>query len=1604
MPDSDTSLPYRATATLADIVRARFADRPTLRSVVTQMLRTAITEKYFDLDIDRLRLARRGQQDAPLLVDIALDYLGTSAGLAVFSAEDAYLELDAVPLTYATDATYEGENKTLDLEVIAQLIRELPLTLHIVFQERLAAYWNQEAEPGFSRWQWLADLLQGALRTASARTAGLNAEQLHLLAAICDFPDRRDRAKQALVAHAYTLETRVTRAGLSVDIQAPDLLLVNGQTALLFRVSGTLERYPNLDAFGIAWGQRLEQQFLADTLTWCRYEPDGDIFDIQAALILNQQLEDLATLKLPTRGGVERLEQRFANLTNPAVHFLGSPSPAPATLEPLARALPAWLRQASAEDSFAYRQRLLAQVGLHQANQGRSYLDGIEDIRRFAAKRLREQMRLDQPQAPGYDPDQLELTFAVPVGTLGSGYLEPVTMSLTDLALKNLTGKPKGSMTIRHTGDQLIQDWTTPQYLEDLVGRIDIGKHYPQLIASLLIDDSTQAREREALFRQQRPAELAQLALELQIKGQFGLTRRGCRYVDAVMQPTTARRMIDDNEIVMRPLALLRRPGAMADVVSHMFIIEPLNPDIGPHLLYRPLYAEQLHEYPSRAALLQAIAQPGALQDSVLTWLSNGARAVYDHGGFIEPHYVRFGVGSEFAPLERPKPATLAAPDDDSALEWLAALRSGQLLAQLYGSEARALVDQAEQQSVSTAESRWAVFLEGSGLLFNTLLMAVRGPLAAVGWLWQLTASLQQDIPALADNDPATREPALIDLLLNIAQVLLHAGLPSEPAPSLAGDALRDTQLALERVRRPTPYDTPGHRAILQQGTVGIPAEPPAGGRTLVDFPRSASRDSALAHLLEQLLGFNVPWPSPLPEPYEYPPLKGLYRIDGKFYVSVAGLLFRASVVPGFNEVFIIDEKRPDHRGLKLKTDGHGRWTLDRGLTLEGGGPGPRIQALLLQQRQEAERLATRKLQIQQDLNPLIDTQNDALIRLRATRTEQEVQHRKLQLVWRLLNSADDAQLPGLQARHTQEMENAHALRTQVKILLETYQQRLQDTMALRQELIDVLRKIEDIDRKPVHAAERYQAYTTIWRLQLAANLMIRELGRDLMFSSRGEPLYELRKRTPEYLSQGIPVAYYEFIANYTENLAITDQLIAATEDTEQTLAQLALDSPAGAATRDTLLASVTQPEVFFAMNLKLNSLELLRELSLDLTAAEGNPMETYYSNQLQASELRKVITAHIEMRCSSGYSLQERRSVFETILVQYKQFHTSSSALADLNSAYLRQPFQARFVERLHEALNSVESELEALAREEEQLQVNLPVSVPFRPKAASKRVFKVRNKGSLIGDVTPRTADQPLPQIDVVDVMTHQAISSFSEHEDGWVEVITQAPQRVAPVTPPRALPALREAGQKLMAQRAGIEGTIRFQQNKLKDPQRRQGINPLDWDTMLNTQADQLDRVADEIRATHLDKPQAQALLDEFQGAARDMRQQARQFCIDGYKQQLPSPEHIDYLWINGAVDINLVHRAKPTAAGDFLAEYAIREKGAPADKVLWYAHFHYASADAAKVDYSRAHLKLPHQRFLTQKDLLLRQQPGQEKIADVVYVRIYPPLDRKLFLNL
>ncbi|WP_213938209.1 DUF6543 domain-containing protein [Pseudomonas sp. dw_612] len=1557
---------------IARSISARFSTRPTLRSVTASLLKERLLDTLPPLafDPEMTRIAQplpEGGWRIGLLLDLALEYLasGKPPSLIEQFGQSCFLTNRApARLTRSTTAREQ------DMSLIAEVIRELPALVPIAFQEMLADYWNSDIDAGASRWQWLGDLLNGVLKTAAVRHASQNKQQSDLLIELTRHPDKQQRQQAPWangVIHAHTLETTLVGDAGTFKLQSPDLLVINGETLLLCSVTGNIEAFASREAFEEAWAARFQQVFMTEAITWKRFEPDGNFFDTQAALLLNQQLDDLTAVRLPASERLDVLEQRYDAITDVAAMFVDQ-APSPMLFQHLESNTPTWLQNASAVDRMAYRKQVVEYASVTQQNLRRTFQAGVDDLHTFAKKALHEQMLKDQPLAPGYDADQLELTFHVPVGDLGSGYLEPVKMSLTELAIKNLAGRPKGRMTIRHTEEQLIQDWTSESYLLGLVSKVDIGKHYPEMIQTALLADTPEAHERARLFGQELAISLPLLALEHSIKAEQGFTRQGYRYVAAVMHKTNAERHVNGQEIVLRPLAFQRKTGAECDVVGNMFIIEPrdLKAD-GPRILYRPLYSPALQQYPSRQALLRAIAQAGPLQTSVLTWLEDRARPIYDNNGFNEPHIVRFLPGDEFARPDTPAPATLVG--DEAAADWLAALQQGQLLARLFDSNARALVQQGDRQSVSNIESRWVIILEGGWLLFNNLLLPMlSGPAMLVGWLVQVTHSLIQDLPALDSTDTTARQQAWVDVLLNLGLIMLHVAQnrgsggeirhASEPPP---------TPVALDSLRRPSALPHLFAEGPVTEAPPGLASEPPGSGHTLLDFNLSTARDSATARLIEQLKPVRVPWPTPLPEPVSAGVFQGLFRINGQWHTSIAGLLFRVRIVPGFGEVFLVTREHPDNPGIKLKSNGRGHWTLDQGLQLVGGGRRQRM----------AEARENRRERVQE-----LVLQHQEFVKQQA-RVQKRVDIADNLMVLKERDPAS-AQQQRHEARQRFGLELDNQTQTYVSLIAGLKElSALTDVPPDHSLISDLLEFIIKNTRKRVVIADLER---------LAAEKKYSD------FNKGEQQIHDAMQ------AEGMAVVerYFEYMRETSE---INESMIKDYEEVNKRMEELAEIPLFGAKAIKRLNHDRPENELT-ALALKSFQLTVLRILSVkSLGTDTTTALETAIDPLLMLSQ------SHAELHTRHVYERSDRIAVLNNLVDHYSNAQDALGSIAIFSADELQMPAFNRLrmiIHQLHlDAEQRLVQEIQQLVPDQpppsdapgtstsEPVAGSSKVPGPSKKPLSSNSRRKVikTSKGTLIGEVRPRVADQDGDIVDIKDPMKDQPLASFHEHEPNvWVEIV----EAKASAPKPSALPYPQIKGEARKAL-AKVDEQIRKIESYVE-----KASSPKEIEEQLQREAQKLTRYADKLD-THEQAPRGSGkdvtLITALRDKARVLESKATHLRQNMTLTRLPTDEGIEYLLQKQVLHVEPVGRRAPLSTGrkDFMQEYALLDSRR---KAVWYAHFHYAELADNKADFTTAHLKTKAQRYETYESALAKAKEPKQKIEIYRGLISRPVADRYL----
>lgn len=799
-----------------------------------------------------------------------------------------------------------------------------------VFVRRLQAWWNEPLPVNMTRWGYLADDLLELLYD-SAPPPGMSAQGFAQV-----FPKsalHANRPNRMWSAHgpALKVQTLHLRRGESVQM-LPLLLLQSATQTLLFSPAAGVQRLDHPDAV-----QALLPAYASPLLAgmggqWFAVEVQGDPFDALAASYLALQLQEIAFLHPLVPRAVEDYQALLGMITDSRRWFVPTLSPRQQTLR---EQLPLWLAHATSDQSIAYAQLLQALILARQHSGAQHFLDGIPSLQDYADEHLQTCLRKDT-RAAALVPADIRLTFerviaaAVPVpGGFIAGQVERIDVSLTELALENLAGFAHTVKSIRLKGEP-APAWLTYDVLKRCVTEVDIGQRYPALLKQQLIDNPS----RRQLFSQQLRVQLPMQALEWQIKGQHGLSPEGFRRVRAALQPGTTAE-------AFWPLAFKAATGAAVDEVANMFIIGPRRGEAGPHLLYRPLFEPPLQEFASLSALFEAIAQPGAVQDSVLTWLAPQRQAVYANGGFREPHIRHFLPDDEFTRYEKPPPVRLSK-----------SVIAGDPAHYLFTAMAQALASLADRQTVSNAEQRWASLKQVGWLLFGTLQPLLAGPLMLVGWLVQLVESVSQDIAALQDTDAQAKNAALLDLLANLMVVVAHQATPH--------DAMRHLELehpvfAPLAVAEPTP---------LPPTQVAPPAQ------FVAPAAWANARNTLTPELWARLQSFSLqrfaaPWPNALAGAETSGPWQGLVHdqrsTPAHWQALVQGHKFRVRMEQQGVRVISADGTR---LGPWLKAVGQGRWEIDLQLRLSGGAgdtvaePVEDRQALEDQYRQTGQKRA----------------------------------------------------------------------------------------------------------------------------------------------------------------------------------------------------------------------------------------------------------------------------------------------------------------------------------------------------------------------------------------------------------------------------------------------------------------------------------------------------------------------------------------------------------------------------------------------------------------------------------------------------------------------
>ncbi|XRA80498.1 hypothetical protein RPN52_26695 [Pseudomonas putida] len=365
------------------------------------------------------------------------------------------------------------------------------------FQQAQIGFWNGlDEDSQVSRMLWLEHTIKAALLENLPRQGLADDAKAAMYALL-------DGVHDSLAVEA--IQVTLGTDGGAHTVTLPDLLLIttsgNRNLVLQCKPCGSVRRHVDLPSFATALQRQLAQRYRFEALSWAHRPVIGQPFAFQARQLLNDILDDIGRLRLGGLATVDELERQLRQVSDPSAYFFDLPSQertAPAVSPPR------WLLNASAEDRYAYHTALLDLA----ANQGRSKgctsLGDVEDIRDYAARRLRETLQTSYPDKAVHDPNDVHIRISqaiIGAGTQGQS-LFLRTVPLTDLAVSRLrleAGEVMSGMNFEDGSP--VTDWLSIDQIRGLIHQVDIGGHYPSYLKDQV---NTQPRRAERIRQHAR--------------------------------------------------------------------------------------------------------------------------------------------------------------------------------------------------------------------------------------------------------------------------------------------------------------------------------------------------------------------------------------------------------------------------------------------------------------------------------------------------------------------------------------------------------------------------------------------------------------------------------------------------------------------------------------------------------------------------------------------------------------------------------------------------------------------------------------------------------------------------------------------------------------------------------------------------------------------------------------------------------------------------------------------------------------------------------------------------------------------------------------------
>ncbi len=1421
------------------------------------------------------------------------------------------------------------------------------------FQQAQIGFWNGlDEDSQVSRMLWLEHTIKAAL-LENLPGQGLADDEKAAMYALLD------GVFDSLAVEA--IQVTLGTDGEARTVTLPDLLLIttSGTRNLVLQCKpcGSVHRHVDLPSFATALQRQLAQRYRFEALSWAHTPVIGRPFAFQARQLLNDILDDIGRLRLGGLATVDELERQLRQVSDPSAYFFDLPSQertAPAVSPPR------WLLNASAEDRYAYHTALLDLAASQGRSKGCTSLGDVEDIRDYAARRLRETLQTSYPDKAVHDPNKVRIRISqaiIGAATQGQS-LFLYSVSLTDLAISRLrleAGEVMSGMNFEDGSP--VTDWLSIDQIRGLIHQVDIGGHYPSYLKDQV---NTQPRRAERIRQHAREWRYALRFSTLKAKIERQLGEAASQAMLRFCQG------MDNGVDLLRiaPLAFLCAPGASASDVAHgMFIIEI--PASGSWVLYRPFYADRaLQEFPNLELLMDAIRSRGELQESVLAWLDDDARPIYQNDGFKHPHLhpnitklthllnvpVEL-LDSLLQRLRRPVQASFQAWTDD-------------LDTHLFNARIDTMLLASASNSVSNAQEVRALVKEATWAIFNTVTQLWHGPMTTLLWLVVALSAAKEDVEALIKRSGDDKIVAAIDLLTNLALLLAHRPA-TPPANSEAAATLRFSGPAPKEESPAPALEQP------QEKPWQAPVEAPQPTRVRVESWHDEQRLSNLSVQERQAMAQlqasqSLEGHAPLIKGR----LRGLFNIAGRYYVKLGDDVYE--VIETWNGMQIIGPEpsssewvsqwngapdgyhivgRERQKGPWL-TRWHGQWTLN--LTLFGGMPRNR-QSINAENRQRFDTLSATATANQQALNQMAPLMERSQVQLQA--------YDDLALEYSLaidaLPAHERATPPPalqlqMQALKAQRLRHLPEIRASA-LYLERQSMLLHGNIEVFKEMAEP--RFSKFDTRAPNRRRYGNWYgAAIENDMLLCRRLLEQVDHQaLSAQSIGLP------RVPETAEQ--IQQYLDYRERVRDSSQASRRLLVVSQRLDRTLAEALQDPKIDFPNKATKLAQTIRRRTYSTLVIRAQLLSDLAYLAVDKTRLTADTAEHLLAMRapLSGIEFSRTIWSHDGLAATEE-TAQVKAELLEDILQKYRTVLDRAQYMRTLDSPALVADVLDEYIRELSSITQITEQQLSATLTNLDS-GISPPSPTPYhRPATIRRRVIRVDRGRPLLVEI-----DQMGNRAIQRSAFNQEPAGSFAQRDGVWHAV----PEQARPAQHDRA--QLRQRASRLLAE---VDGKIAFAAHYADEP---------------NSLADFLEWPAGDMREvqqqlTELNNPLDSSLVDLLRAAVERVHHERLRLLTDAYlNTRHPDGKALRFLAEQKRIRIRqTVIRRQLRHANDYLDVYEIRDVQAP-QRVLWEAHFHYPSLEARGHDFVKGHLKFWDAGVRGRKAMLEQAADAHERIA-------------------